>query len=897
MRFTTGQRIGRYVIESLLGEGGMGEVYRARDSRLERSVALKVLRNETESSSEDWDHAVLRMQREAQAVAALSHPGIVAIYDIGEHESIPFIAMELVGGQPLRDLIGKEPQRTTNLRILLDVARALGAAHEAGFVHRDIKPENILVRPDGQAKILDFGIARKATLNNDLAGQTLDVQGATIDAALVGMTAEGAIVGTPAYMSPEQLRGETVDARADQFAWGVVAYELLSGRHPFHTEKGAIGLLSAILSEDPVPIDGLPEGVMAVVLRALEKDPDKRWGSMHELATQWESFITNGDSRKLPVVLPQEPAVSPSQTANSSKIERRFRARWVIAPVALAALVAIIVFVMRKPAEVSVAPVAASSAVAPPPKPMTVTDQPIPLSNSPVAIAEYRQGLQYIRDAQWTAAARAFAHARTADPGMAAAHMRYSFIHYSYDIAVARDAYRKAQGLRASLTERDQGFLHALEPAMLREPSDFREAAKRLEPLVDRYPQDAELTFWLARMTYYGDASPAASERVVQLNTRCTELDPHYADCWQTKAQGLARLGKTEEAGKALNQCVQVSENAVDCLIDAINYESSMGRCDSVIEMARQAKMKDPNALHVGFMLPEALYHSGADEGVVRAAYEEAEKRARDVGRVFDAEKVLFLVALNYGELPKALDIANNMAKTLRAPTSEAEVLLWVWRVALYIELDKPTDAAKLADEFLIANALHPQSGAIKYNDPSLFMHAVRLQAGKLTLQEYERLRSALLASRAPKETADEASIWLQTYAVPALTPELAKQAIEHIPREVAGKGPALHPHPMIFEAYYGRILALMGQHAEAIPHLAAALHICNTQESAVWVTQYQALLGYAYEATGDKTKACSQYRLVDAVWGKSKQSRTVKEVTKRSKKLGCVSTAGQGTP
>jgi eukaryotic-like serine/threonine-protein kinase len=183
MRFSTGHSIGRYVIESPLGEGGMGEVYRARDSKLERSVALKVLRIDTSGASEDWEHAVMRMQREAQAVAALSHPGIVAIYDIGEHEGSPFIAMELVGGQPLRDLIGKDTPVGTRLRILMDVARALGAAHEAGFVHRDIKPENILVRQDGVAKVLDFGIARRASHHVDTTAETLDINGATIDAA------------------------------------------------------------------------------------------------------------------------------------------------------------------------------------------------------------------------------------------------------------------------------------------------------------------------------------------------------------------------------------------------------------------------------------------------------------------------------------------------------------------------------------------------------------------------------------------------------------------------------------------------------------------------------------------------------------------------------------------
>jgi len=897
MRFTPGQHIGRYVIESLLGEGGMGEVYRARDSRLERSVALKVLRNEAEGSSEEWDHAVLRMQREAQAVAALSHPGIVAIYDIGEHEGVPFIAMELVGGQPLRDLIGKEPQRATNLRILLDVARALGAAHEAGFVHRDIKPENILVRQDGMAKILDFGIARKTSLNNDRTAQTLDVQGTTIDAALIGMTAEGAIVGTPAYMSPEQLRGETADARSDQFAWGVVAYELLSGTHPFHAEKGAIGLLSAILGETPVPLEGLPEGVAPIVMRALAKDPNERWGSMQEIVANWESFVTNGDSRKLPAVTPQDVAATPSQTANTPAPVRSSRARWVIAPIiALAALTAVVAFAFRERPAPVVKPLTVPSA-APAIVATTVTDLKIPDSTSAVAIAEYRQGLQYIRDAQWTAAARAFQHARQADPGMAAAHMRYSFIHYSYDITMAREAYRKAVGLRAALSERDQGFLHALEPVMLREPSDFREAAKRLEPLVERYPLDAELTFWLSRVLYYGDANPAASERVVELNTRCTDLDPQYADCWQTKAQGLVRLGKAEEAGKALNQCVQVSENAVDCLIDAIGYESILGRCDSVVEMAKRLKTKDPNALHVGIMLPEALYYAGAEEAVVRAAFEDAEKRAREAGRLFDAQKALFVMAVSYGELTKGLEMANMMARTMRAPTAEAEMALWLERAALYTEMDKPSDAGKLAEEFLIAKALHPQSGSMKFLDPSVFMHALRLRAGKLTASEYQRLRSEWLGKQTPKGIAEETLVWLYAYAFPAISPELAKDAVEHAPREVVALSPQKQPFPKIFDAHYGQALARTGHYAEAIPRLEEALRVCNTNDTTMWTTQYRALLGYAREATGNKAGACAEYRRVHSLWGKSKESLTIKEVNKRVKKLGCESTPGQGTP
>ncbi|HRI67213.1 MAG TPA: serine/threonine-protein kinase [Polyangium sp.] len=237
MHLAPGQTVSRYVIEALLGEGGMGKVYRARDTRLERHVALKVLRKQSdEGASEAWEQAVMRMQREAQAVAALSHPGIVAIYDIGEHDGAPFIAMELVTGKPLREFVGADLPISVRQRILLDVARALAAAHEAGFMHRDIKPDNILVRPDNSAKVLDFGIARRTS--HVEATATIDVQGATIDSALLQMTADGVLLGTPAYMAPEQLRGETLDARADQFGAGI--WRFPGGRARFSRFRGPI---------------------------------------------------------------------------------------------------------------------------------------------------------------------------------------------------------------------------------------------------------------------------------------------------------------------------------------------------------------------------------------------------------------------------------------------------------------------------------------------------------------------------------------------------------------------------------------------------------------------------------------------------------------------------------
>jgi tetratricopeptide (TPR) repeat protein/predicted Ser/Thr protein kinase len=894
MRFTAGQSIGRYVIESLLGEGGMGEVYRARDSKLERSVALKVLRNDTEGASDDWNHAVMRMQREAQAVAALSHPGIVAIYDIGEHEGSPFIAMELVGGKPLRDLIGTDTPLPTRLRILLDVARALGAAHEAGFVHRDIKPENILVREDGRAKVLDFGIARKTSRNADHTAQTLDIQGATIDAALVGMTADGAIVGTPAYMSPEQIRGETADAQSDQFAWGVVAYELLSGKHPFHSEKGALGMLAAILGDAPAPLEGIADGISSTVLRALEKEPEKRWASMHEIVLHYEAFVTDGDARKVPTGPRPEIDVTPGQTGGGTTTPgRSSRTRWVLAPIfGFAALTAVVAFAFRERPETVVAPVALPSA-APTATATAVTDLALPASNSIEALAAYREGVQNIRDARWTAANAAFDRARKADPGMAAAHFRYSIIQFSYDVTSARDAYRKALGLRTSMSERDQNFLQALEPLMLREPSDYGEATKRMEVVAAKYPYDAELTFWHSRMLIHHGTTPESMDRVIALNDRCVALDPQYADCWQTKASALSLRGKREEAGKALDECIKVSENGADCLLDKIDVESFLGHCDVVVELAQQLKAKDPLALHASLILAEGLYYKGEREPVVRAAFIEADRRSRELGRQFEGRRALLTATINYGEFTPAIEHANFMTRSMTIPQPETELGLYYLRASLYTEMGKYGDAAAVADEFFVARTLRPIKSVDLQADPTLYMHALRLRAGKLTLSEYQTIRAAWIDTQPRDTPLERILLWLAAYAGPAFSVDQAKEALENMPdMDEAAKDDERISKPLAL--IRGRVLGLAGKHAEAIPLLKNALQVCKGYNTSLWHTQTFAMLGIAKEATGDKPGACQAYDWVLSHWGKSKESLTVKDVVKRAKKIGCGATAGQ---
>jgi serine/threonine protein kinase/Tol biopolymer transport system component len=276
-----GRRLGPYDIVSPLGAGGMGVVYRARDTRLGRDVAIKVLPPDV---ADDPDR-LARFQREARATAALSHPNVLAVFDVGKQDGTTFMVTELVRGQTLREL--SREQRLPAARVVelgAQIARGLAAAHAAGIIHRDLKPENVLVTDSGQAKILDFGLAKSTTAPTDQATTTQH-------------TTPGVVLGTAGYMAPEQVRGQDVDTRADVFALGIVLYELASGRPAF---RGATTFetLSAILKDTPAPLESTAErpispSFVRIVDRCLEKRPEARFQSASDLAFALES-LTSG---------------------------------------------------------------------------------------------------------------------------------------------------------------------------------------------------------------------------------------------------------------------------------------------------------------------------------------------------------------------------------------------------------------------------------------------------------------------------------------------------------------------------------------------------------------------------------------------------------------------------
>ena len=316
MTLPAGTRLGPYEIQSAIGAGGMGEVYRARDTRLERTVAVKIL---PESFAGDPDR-LRRFEQEARAVAVLNHPNIMAVYDIGERQGAPYMVSELLDGETLREKLKQGPMgQRRAVEVASQIAEGLAAAHDKGVVHRDLKPENVFVGNDGRVKVLDFGLAKLQAGGGGphpskpgLGGPPDGLGGAHDEGATMG-TSPGMVLGTAGYMSPEQVRGKEVDARSDIFALGAMLYEMLSGQRAFHGET-SVETMNAILKEEPPELDTeklrVSPGLERIVRRCLEKEPARRFHLARDVGFALEAISgTSGGSdvnrRALPPLRPR----------------------------------------------------------------------------------------------------------------------------------------------------------------------------------------------------------------------------------------------------------------------------------------------------------------------------------------------------------------------------------------------------------------------------------------------------------------------------------------------------------------------------------------------------------------------------------------------------------------
>jgi eukaryotic-like serine/threonine-protein kinase len=282
MTLTAGMKLGAYEIVAPLGAGGMGEVYRARDPRLGRDVAVKIL----PAAFAESEERQRRFEQEARAAGVLSHPNLLTVFDVGTHQSMPFIVSELLDGETLRErlLHGALPVRRA-IGLAVQIAAGVAAAHEKSIIHRDLKPENIFITSDERIKLLDFGLAKVlAEADSTADSPTVEI-----------VTDAGTVLGTPGYMSPEQVHGEAIDTRTDIFSFGVVLLEMLTGAAPFRREM-RMATLNATLLDDPQFPPGFPAALERVLRHALEKKPAQRFQSMRDVAFALETFSVTSDS-------------------------------------------------------------------------------------------------------------------------------------------------------------------------------------------------------------------------------------------------------------------------------------------------------------------------------------------------------------------------------------------------------------------------------------------------------------------------------------------------------------------------------------------------------------------------------------------------------------------------
>jgi serine/threonine-protein kinase len=901
-----GQTFGRYVVEELLGAGGMGEVYRAHDTVLHRHVALKVL-VAPHGDPALWEEAKARMLREARASAALQHPNAVAIYDLGIVDDTPYIAMELVPGQSLRAYVGDTlVPWERKLRWMLDVAAALAAAHAASLVHRDVKPENVMVRTDGQVKVLDFGIARRtAVLGADAT--------APASAPTTQITGAGMVLGTLSYMSPEQMAGRPLDGRADQFSWAVTTYELLAGAAPWPEKTDALAVAAAILTEPPPPLlvlaPELPLEVTQVIERALSKLPGDRYASMEDVILALEPHAApfvppSVASNPVLSARPSAPrAVNPyAQTqARVERVEtakgvatdrvptapRRPRKRgWpvplVIAAVLVAGVGALVVRARGSPG----GPPTPSAAAAP--SALAVTDLPRPASGNPAALAFYVAGVQAQHDANRDFARSRLADAVAADPSMGPAHLRYALSAFFPSPLTPRKHFLQATQLRASMSRYDQALLDGVEPIFDRDPPDFAEADRKLVEAAGRLPEDAELYAWLAWIRFQEGKLAEVSQAV----EAALKLDPGYAAVYEFEAQAAQVLGDTAMVLRDVDACLKVAPQATACVQRRMSTNAAADRCVEYEKDARHIIAIDPDTPDGYTPLAEASFVLGRPIDSVWEALAQSWKRQSRDDAAWQEQNDRFTLTSLLGDAAGQDAAAHGMQAQAAGRSEYYYHMVPAWGlVHVLTEAGELAKAGAVADDFLRHRDAWTTDPGIDFwsiaLDQTAFMLKAMMRAGKLAPADFEARRRAWLDDWKKRVTPSVARyLWIYGYAIVTDTAEEAAQALTVLPE--ASPLPEFRPS-LLADADVGHVMLLGGRLDEAERLLRRAAGDCNAFENQFEWVQASLWLGQALEQKGDTAGACAAYGDVVRRWGPfGKRSTTAGLARKRLAGLGC---------
>lgn len=936
-----GRTLGRFRILSELGRGGMGIVYLAHDESLRRAVALKLL----PPSLTRQDERYRRFLREARAAASVTHPNLATIYDVGEVEGNVFIAMERVEGRTLRRaLAAARPTIEHAVDIATQILAGLAKAHQAGIVHRDLKPDNIMVTDEGVVKLLDFGLAKqhgkaepRASGGSEAAqgtgsdpsaasgsAPTAFEESAVEDRALDTAprdTAADQLIGTPGYMSPEQVRGGAIDPRSDIFSFGVIFYEMLAGRRPFVGQSPA-DLQSAILRDAPTPLQVLrgdvPEPLERLIERCLEKDPARRFASSGALSIALAQldlaaanrFTTPSSATHRPsptrrsLSAPPDAASSTSSAAATSAFSqpvaalRRLSMKSSgIAKVLAAALITLFAgyqFRSGGPASgdgepargemrgevvgsadspLSKARLGAAPAPAPS-RPMSVTDLPPPSSKSPEAIAAYAAAMQGIRDGNWGYVASHLERAVELDPGMAIAQLRLAIIEHDNPLMRWRSYFARALAGRGSMSERDQLLLNAYEPLFSRDPPDYGEHVARLRAATERFPNDAELFGMLAWSAF------REPEQMLAAATRAVELDPQYADGWQGVGASLARLGRTEEARRALDRCVALSPATADCSAQRGFLHGSEGRCAEMDADFRRAVAVSTSgvwqhgraaALFALGVPPEAIVE------VFRNKWAQLPQDERSVLELLDRSNLDVAVG-NFKDAERRTIAARQLVEA--APEAQTHAMLAGQLIEIYKETNRPRDAARVAGDYLTRKDVWIRSAESERQPMSMYWAMFRAKA--MSRETFLSKRDAWLAHH--RSEAAQQGV-LSSYAAGVETADEAREALELLP-------PLTEPvlwEKDVASAMLGKLYVLAGKPREAVPYLQKTVNSCYALLSPLVHTRATFHLGQALEASGDTAGACSAYASVLGRWGNARPlSVTANKARQRSRDLHC---------
>jgi serine/threonine-protein kinase len=831
-------RVAHFKIDGRLGAGGMGVVYRAHDESLRREVAVKLLPPVSASDPERRQ----RFLREARVAASLVHPNVAVVYQVGEADGRVYIAMEIVEGKTLRARLAGGALPTATARdFALQIAQGLAVAHAKGIVHRDLKPENVMVTKDGVVKLLDFGLAKSGCAHDsdsELAQADTETQ----------LTREGHVLGSSAYMSPEQALGVSVDARSDVFSFGIVLYEMICGRRPF--QGRTIGeMRAAIAREAPLPTERwVDPGLARIVTRCLERRAQDRYADAGEVLRELSGVVTTADAAR--TAAPQAPKPS--------------RMRWVAWGGALAIALAV--------AGIGRTAMRGNGAAAPPPTPSAAAvsasdvadaDQEIddganPSSN-PEAQKLYRAALLAELRMSCESGDLLLKRATDADPSFAAALLRLSIVGLSDRLPYLQ----RAAALEGALSARDKILLSVIEPTL--GGGDRVVATALAEKELAKHPKDVWM--WQARISLEDDATTGT----LPVMDRAAAANPGWMLLLGWKANVLIEQGDLARARETADGCLAKAPRAPECLWARVNVDEEQGACHDAESEARRWLFLQPESQRARDVFTDALASNGADIAAIREAI--GTPGATDMDRRDGPYKLPFFTG-DFAELGRL------------AARAEEEIRSDVWETAhfdhanfgiiAHLESGDPKGAARIAKAFLDHGVAWGASSDARISEG--FMLDALEAGGGIAHAAASARRAAILAEQLGKKRSPKDALYW-AYGRP-MTPVEANEELAAFERLGVTLGADLDFFDMA-------ALSDLGERGR--PVLEAQARACHLFTATRRTLLAHLALGRLDDAAGNKGSACSHYATVVAHWGHAKpRSVMADEARARAAKLGC---------